>query len=108
MNATEIAIQLLMMEQQINEFTDASERAGIEFSRPIFGNFVALNLALDVMGIPKDETLNEDNSFNPDPEAFCRDWLTDQWHDMKPNGKVGIRRFMEWVHYEMERINART
>jgi len=55
-----------------------------------------LDIALDLLSVPSDETLD-------DPNGFCRDWLRDDWYNIKEgvDPEKFVKSYIERVSSEM-------
>jgi hypothetical protein len=89
-------ISLLMIEHLHEVYFTKLEKAGVKMES--FGNYSILEVVLDIVGFPRDNTLiydfqylntgkrGDDPSLKiPDEEMFCRDWLTEEWFQVTTN-----------------------
>lgn len=78
-----VARELLKLQRQQDKWCESIEAAGVELNCPIAGNWLLLHLALDILGEPKDNTVETNaceiaNETGEWPEgSHCRDVIVD-------------------------------
>ena len=59
-------------------------------------------IALDLLGVPKDRTIE-------DRDSFCRDWLCDSWcnYDLEDDPEEYVKSYIKYVHSEMSEFRKK-
>jgi len=78
-----VVVKILQNEAELNQFVHKLRLSGLELTNGLDTDL--LDVALDLLGIPTDDTLESDSD-----DAFCRDWFYDTWFDCKRNPKKFI------------------
>ncbi|MFC5049108.1 hypothetical protein ACFPK9_00550 [Rubritalea spongiae] len=84
---TELVIYLLKLQRNAALDAERFSDASIEINSHLIENYALLDTALDLLGIPSDNTVQmaEEHGY-PDglchDNVYCRDWTTDLFHAM--------------------------
>lgn len=97
MNRKEIAIKLIENQLKINAFHEKLEGLDIRIELPICD---LAGFALDVIGIPKDNTVETMINNVPAENTFCRDWFYDVLYD----SNLSAKEFVDMVWKERKNV----
>lgn len=119
MNTKEAIKNLLMLYKNICVKEDQLEKLGLEID--FRWDESVSDIALDLIGFPKDNSANFDFSHlnnpefvKPNPEKrndfdkmFCRDWLDDEINSFafEEEGHLKIDELVEWLYKEKQNLN---
>jgi hypothetical protein len=101
MTKKEIAEKLVEEQCKISSFNDKLEELGIRIELPMCD---LVDFALDVLGVPKDntvETMGKNNNI-PTDKTFCRDYFFDALFD----NEYSAKEYVEFVCKEMKWYKA--